>query len=454
MSNRSYRDLCEAQAPLIDQLEKLVGTMNEEKRSLTEDEQSTFDSLEGQVQELKKQADVQYRFETMDGADQPRATSEPTFSADPIVQQRSLAATPSQPNRGPDPSKEKWQLECRAAFSAWAMGKRARREDVAVADRIGFDCRNDFLDLDLGRGLFGHGFEQRGTDPQKVGAGIDGGFLVPEDFSSELEMALKDASGMRQSARIITTASGSDLPHPAVDDTAQRATIVAEATASTVNDVDFTSVTFKAWTYRSLMQASRELLQDSFTDIPSLLGNILGTRLGRGLNADATVGDGTTAPEGVTTNNTSALTLTTDDSPTYAELLTLIHSIDPLYRADPSFLIMASDTVIKNMRGLADSQNQPIWNLPVAAGMPPTILGVPVVLNNDMPTGGTGKSMACGAFNRYVFRDVAQQGVQIQRLDELYAASGLVGFLLFSRHDGRMIAPAAHGAIKVVTNAT
>lgn len=456
MSNRESRALADERALILEEMSNMIDASTKEERAFSEDEQATFDSLNKQAESLQHRWEAAYAYETAAGAVPTNPVG--TASVDPVVPQemRSVASADlSKPGKPfDDPSREKRQQESRQAFRAWAMGKRARRADLEVADRIGFDVRSDVIDLDFRLGLFGNQladtYEERQQQTDTDGAG---GFLVPEDFSNEFERALKDFSGMRQISRIVTTASGAAFQWPSADDTGARATIVAEGAASSVTDVTFTNTTFNAFTYRSLMQSSRELLQDSFTDIPALLGSMLGERLGRGLNADFTVGTDSGEPAGAVQTSTANAALATDNAPTYDEMVDLIHSIDPAYRASPSFAIMASDTVVANLRKLKDSQNNPIWNTPVAAGMPPTFLGVPVITNNDVPTAAaTGtKSIACGDFSRYIIRDVAQQGVQIQRLDELYAANALVGFLLFSRHDGRIVIP-AHGAIKHNTN--
>jgi len=74
------------------------------------------------------------------------------------------------------------------------------------------------------------------------------------------------------------------------------------------------------------------------------------------------------------------------------------------------------------------------------------ILGKPIVISALMPDIGAGKKpVALGDFKRYRVQD--RSGFTIQRLNELYAANGFVGFKGKQRTDGKLLIPEAIQAL-------
>jgi len=77
--------------------------------------------------------------------------------------------------------------------------------------------------------------------------------------------------------------------------------------------------------------------------------------------------------------------------------------------------------------------NAPASNSPVG-----TMLGKNIVLSSFMPDIEEGETpVALGDFKRYRIHD--RLGFTIQRLDELYAANGFVGFRGKQRVDGKLL---------------
>ncbi|MGF7185338.1 HK97 family phage major capsid protein [Desulfitispora alkaliphila] len=80
-------------------------------------------------------------------------------------------------------------------------------------------------------------------------------------------------------------------------------------------------------------------------------------------------------------------------------------------------------------------------------GVPDKILNNPVKTSTFMPEIAAGeKALAFGDYSYYWIAD--RQGRSFQRLSELYAASGQVGFRAYQRVDGKLILPEA---VKVLT---
>lgn len=86
----------------------------------------------------------------------------------------------------------------------------------------------------------------------------------------------------------------------------------------------------------------------------------------------------------------------------------------------------------------------------VSAGEPDTILNRPVKTSAYVPTIQPGaKVMAFGDFGYYWIAD--RQGRAFQRLNELYAANGQVGFRVTQRVDGKLILKEAVKILKMKT---
>lgn len=265
-----------------------------------------------------------------------------------------------------------------------------------------------------------------------------GGYTVPEGFWAKVTETLKYYGGVRQSgATVITTESGATLPWPTADDTGQTGAILSENTQIGAQDVTFGTKSLGAYMYTSkLILVSFQLLQDTGVDLEGFLARQMGNRLGRIQNTHFTTGTGTVEPSGVVTGASLGGTAAGTTAIIYEDLVDLVHSVDPAYRAlSPRF--MMHDSVLKVIRKLKTTDGLPLFQASPASGLEPTILGYPYVVNNDMTStvGSAQKTILFGDFaSAYVIREVS--GGQVLRLDERYADYLQVGYFAFNRTDG------------------
>jgi HK97 family phage major capsid protein len=97
---------------------------------------------------------------------------------------------------------------------------------------------------------------------------------------------------------------------------------------------------------------------------------------------------------------------------------------------------------VKLIRKLKDNNGQYIWQPSVTEGTPDRILGRPIYTSSFMPTMAAGaKAVAFGDFSYYWIAD--RQSRTFQRLNEVYAINGQVGFIATQRVDGKLILPEA-----------
>ena len=275
---------------------------------------------------------------------------------------------------------------------------------------------------------------------QSVGTTTAGGYLVNTEFGSGIEAARRAFGGMLSVSTVYPTQSGADLLLPTVDETGVSGSILSENSQIAESAMTFGQLTVSSYMYTSgLVLVSNQLLQDSEFPLDQFIANALGERLGRAQNAHWTTGTGSSQPHGVIVGGATGKTGAAGQTTTvlYADIVDLVYSVDVAYRQNARF--MMRDATVAIIRKLLDSQNRPIWEPSVQAGQPDTILGYPIVINNDVAAAAaSAKSIAFGDFSKYVIRDVS--GIQLVRMTERYADYLQTGFYAFQRTGGRLVA--------------
>ena len=296
---------------------------------------------------------------------------------------------------------------------------------------------------------------------QSEGVGTQGGYLVPPGFRQKLVERRKAFGGFQNVVDEFTTSTGQPIEFPTVDDTSNLGAVVAENAAypgADGADLVFGIKNLGAYKYGSggasslPLKVSVELLQDNAFDIRGLITRSLGTRIARQQAKDWLNGTGVGQPEGLLTNKSVSASIASTTVPTYGELVTFVHSVDPAYRDGSVFIL--NDKSLGAIQGIVDGQQRPIF-LPAYTGnlgsaLPTgTLLGYPVVIDQAMPdiaASGSTKWLAFGKMDEaYVIRRVL--GTQLVVLNELYAANGQVGFLAFERADGCVQDPNAYSIL-------
>ncbi|UGX87114.1 phage major capsid protein [Phyllobacterium meliloti] len=302
----------------------------------------------------------------------------------------------------------------------------------------------------LRNGLDGMDIEERKAlrelRAQAAGTDTAGGYTVPQGFSNELVVSLKAWGPMLDPGvvRQVVTATGNQIDWPTLNDTANKGYRLSENTAATnEGDLVFGNKNLDAYKYASgPILVSSELIQDSAFDVEQLVRDAMAERIGRKVNEDLTIGDGTGDPNGIVTASVKGADAAVS-AINFDNLIDLVHSIDPAYRKDPSVKFMFSDGTLKALRKIKDLEGNYIWQPADArTAQPSSILSYGYEINQDMATAGVStKSVLFGAFNRYIVRRVRE--IAIRRLVERYAEFDQVGFIGFARFDGELMDTAA-----------
>jgi len=275
----------------------------------------------------------------------------------------------------------------------------------------------------------------------QIGTDSEGGYLVPDEFERTLIEALEEENIFRTMAKVITTSSG-DRKIPVVASKGTASWVDEEGQIPEADDA-FGQVSIGAYKLATMIKVSEELLNDSVFNLESYIAREFARRIGAKEEESFFIGDGTGKPTGIFNATGGAqlgITAASATAITIDEVMDLFYSLKSPYRKNAIFVM--NDATVKAIRKLKDGNGQYIWQPSITAGQPDTILNRPVKTSAYVPTiAASAKTIAFGDFGYYWVAD--RQGRSFQRLNELYAATGQVGFKATQRVDGKLILPEA-----------
>lgn len=342
-------------------------------------------------------------------------------------------------------------IQRRQAEEQFQMSEEQRRAAEAAADAgESPEYRRAFADYLL-NGSNGVSAESRAVIEKRAGiAGLSAGVLIPTTLAGSIEKALKSYGGMFEAGQIITTSNGGDLVLPTVNDTAAKATIVAEYDQSTKRTPSFGSLTLKAYTYRTpIIPVSLELLQDSAFNLDSVLSELLADSFGRGVNEHLTIGTGTGQPKGIVTAATAIANKAAAAGITLDNIVDLVSGVDAAYAKNGKF--MFNNKTLWELAKIKDQEGRYIWQQSAREGTPALLFGKSYIVNDDVADIGAGKtSVLFGDFSKYKIRMV--KNFRVIRLNELLAEYLSIGLFGFARVDGNLLDAGTHPVVKLIHN--
>lgn len=264
----------------------------------------------------------------------------------------------------------------------------------------------------------------------------DGGYLVPTEFERQIVMGLEEANILRSLAKTITTSAERKIPIAATHSIAQW---TPENAAYTESNPTFSQKTIDAFKLTDLVKVSKELLQDSMFDLEAYLAQEFARAFGVAEEQAFCVGTGTGQPTGIflpTGGGTIGVTASSASSITVDNVIDLVYALKSPYRRNAVFLM--KDVTVSALRKLKDSNGVYLWQPSVQQGQPDRLLGYPIYTSPYVPgVEASALPIAFGDFSNYWIAD--RMGRSVQRLNELYAGNGQVGFLATERVDGKVI---------------
>ena len=284
-----------------------------------------------------------------------------------------------------------------------------------------------------------------------IGTDSEGGYLVPDEYEKKLVESLQDEVFFRSLATVIRTSSG-DRKIPIVTSKGEAAWIDEEGQFPESDD-SFGQTSIGAYKLATMIKVSDELLNDSVFNIEQYISKEFGRRIGAKEEEAFFVGDGQGKPIGLfnTTGGAETGVTAATVSITFDDVMDLYYSLRAPYRNKASWLL--NDSTVKAIRKLKDGNGNYIWQPSVREGEPDRILNRPYRTSIYVPELAEGKRvMAFGDYSYYWIAD--RQGRSFKRLNELYAATGQVGFLACERVDGKLILSEAVKTLDVKAKTT
>ncbi|MET9086158.1 phage major capsid protein [Streptomyces sp. NPDC004237] len=272
------------------------------------------------------------------------------------------------------------------------------------------------------------------------GTASAGGNTVPTSFYDRLIAHLIEVSAIMQAgATILNTNSGEVIQVPKTT-AHSSAAIVTEGNTISASDPTFGQIPLGAYKYGTLIQVSRELLDDTGVDLEGYLASQAGRALGNAFGAHAITGTGTSQPRGVVTDATLGVTGGSGVGGAFSgdNIIDLFYSVIAPYRASQSCKWIMKDSTVGAARKLKDTTGQYIWQPSLTAGAPDMLLGKPVLTDpNVAGVALSAKSVLFGDFSQFFVRFAG--GVRFERSDDYAFNSDLVTFRALMRADSSLV---------------
>ena len=274
-----------------------------------------------------------------------------------------------------------------------------------------------------------------------------GGVLVPSQVAPEVIQPLSQGSLFRRAGAKVTTVTGTDsLYLPAVVGTSE-AVIVAEGSNYDEKEPTLSTLKFVPWKFTRISLATEEVLEDSRVDVyRDVLAPDVTEAFVKAENKQFAIGDGTTGPGGIfgTSEATVGVTAASATTITTDEIVDLWMSLPEQYQQNATWMMNATTAAILR-KAKASTAGTYLWG-DLKDGTQ-TLMGRPVIINPYAPSPAINKlTVAVGDFSFYRIVQFGQ--MYVQRIDQLYALSGKVGFRFYLRQDGHLLQSAAISVLK------
>lgn len=289
------------------------------------------------------------------------------------------------------------------------------------------------------------------------GGGTLGGYLVPpQQFIAELIKGLDNAVFVRRISKVFQVTTSDSLGAPTLD--ADMSDPVWTTEVQDLSSTADTAMTFgkrelKPQQLAKLAKISMKLLRVSAIPAEALVRDRLTYRFATAMENNFLNGDGSAKPLGVFNADTNGIPTSRDVNTGNATAITADSLIEAKYKLKAQYRNGAQwifhRDVIKAICKLKDGEGNYMWQQGLIVGQPDTILSLPVNESEYAPNTFTSGSYI-GILGNFQFYWIAELfGMEIQRLNELFAATSQVGFIGRMWVDGAPVLPEAFARLKL-----
>lgn len=277
----------------------------------------------------------------------------------------------------------------------------------------------------------------------EAGEATEGGNVTYDEFERRIVEFLDEENVMRPLATVVMTGGDRNIPVETAHDEAsylgEEAGYTEDLTGGASKHT-FGKVVLGAFKLAYIIKVSEELIYDtSDIDFEGYLARTIARKFGAKEEEKFVAGAGTTEPTGIMTGGTVGKVAAAHNAITADELIDLYHALKRPYRRNAVWI--CNDSTVKAIRKLKTTTgtDEYLWQPGLRAGEPDLLLGRPVYASHGAGELGTVDTKVI-AFGDMSYFWIADRGARvIQRLNELYAGNGQVGFRAYERHDSNVV---------------
>jgi HK97 family phage major capsid protein len=249
--------------------------------------------------------------------------------------------------------------------------------------------------------------------------GVDGGFLVPEQFSNEIAQVRLERSVVRGSGARVINMNSNILRIPALNVSSNAAGSIfggvaaywtGEAETKTPSAPKFKQITLEAQKLIGYVESSDELDNDAITSMGGLLQDLFVQTIAFEEDAAFLTGNGVGKPLGIL--NAPATIAVTRTTASKVGTEDLVEMIARSYGALSNKVWIVNQSVLPEIYKLKDANSNyillPGSNSNIAGALPQTIYGVPVIVSEKLPALGTSGDIMLADMSYYLIGDRQQ----------------------------------------------
>lgn len=249
--------------------------------------------------------------------------------------------------------------------------------------------------------------------------GVDGGFLVPEQFLQEVQQVRLENSVVRASGARVINMNSNILRIPALNVASNAAGSIfggvaaywtGEGETKQASAPKFKQITMEAQKLIGYVESSDELNNDAIVSMGGLLQDLFTQTIAFEEDNAFLTGNGVGKPLGII--NSGATIAVTRTTASRVGTVDLVAMLARFYQKGGSPVWMINQSVLPEIYKLKDENSNyillPGSNSNIAGALPMTIYGIPVVVTEKLPALGTSGDIVLADMRYYLIGDRQQ----------------------------------------------
>lgn len=279
----------------------------------------------------------------------------------------------------------------------------------------------------------------RGIKAEKRANDLDlgnNGAIVPQTIANKIIEKVKEICPIYSLSEIYNVKGDLVIPYysenAGEDITCAYATEFTDLTSTAGK---FTSINLSSYLAGALTKISKSLINKSDFDLTNFVINKMSAAIAEFIEKELLSGTGTNACQGVLTGATNIVESSTNGKVSADDLIDLQESVIDNYQKNAVFIMNRSTR--KAIRKLKDGDGNYLLNRDITSAWGYSLLGKPVYTSENMPEIGVNKKAIIYGDMTGLSVKLAKD-VEIQVLQELYAAQHAIGVVGWVKIDGKV----------------